>query len=85
MTARETRWALSFGVFFNLSTTPIKCSDLIVALDYVDSHSSRNPELRLLKISATKQPADGAIIINFGGPGTPGRMDMATTGVMFFK
>ena len=84
--AQEIRWAPSCDeALLNVSTTPIECGSLTVPLDYAEPNSSRTLELGLLKIPATKQPADGTIIVNFGGPGTSGRVDMATTGVRLFK
>lgn len=80
------RWAPSCDqVFLNATTAPIECGNLTVPLDYAESNSSKTLELRLLKIPATKQPADGTIMVNFGGPGVSGRLDMATTGVRLFK
>ena len=85
-TPQEIRWAPSCDqVFLNATTAPNECGNLTVPLDYGESNSSKTLELRLLKIPATKQPADGTIIVNFGGPGVSGRLDMATTGVRLFK
>ncbi|KAF4542500.1 uncharacterized protein LTHEOB_7692 [Lasiodiplodia theobromae] len=53
-------------------TMPVVCGGYRVPLDYLAPNSSETIELRLYKVAATKQPSQGTILFNFGGPGLPG-------------
>ncbi|TAQ86409.1 hypothetical protein B7494_g5254 [Chlorociboria aeruginascens] len=62
------------------STIPIQCASVFVPLDYTDHASNATLKLELAKISATSQPVLGSILLNFGGPGEPGRSGLAALG-----
>lgn len=51
------------------ATLPVTCGTLAVPLDYTDSSSNKTLDLHLLKFNATKQPVQGSILFNPGGPG----------------
>ena len=56
--------------------TTIDCGNLTVPLDYHDL-SKGVFELNLLRAHAPKGPARGSVQLNYGGPGEPGRADLA--------
>lgn len=58
---------------FEVETLPLLCGSLSVPLDYLAPKSTETLEIKLAKVSATKQPARGSILFNFGGPGEGGR------------
>jgi len=51
---------------------PLTCGSLTVPLDYTKPNSTQTLQLQLTKITATKQPSKGSIILQPGGPGAPG-------------
>lgn len=51
---------------------PLICGSLAVPLDYTSSNTSETIQLQITKVSATKQPSKGSILLNPGGPGTAG-------------
>ena len=59
---------------------PLQCGNLKVPLDYSNPNSTETLQLQLIKVPATKIPAKGSILFNFGGPGEPGRIYMNITG-----
>ncbi|KAH0422352.1 nedd8-like protein [Colletotrichum camelliae] len=65
------------------STEAIQCANLTVPLDYTSPNSSKTLDLQLLRIPATRQPAKGSILFNFGGPSIAGRPTMAGSGGAF--
>ncbi|KAH8886133.1 TAP domain-containing protein [Thozetella sp. PMI_491] len=77
------QWQKCTDIAFN-ATVPLLCGNLSVPLDYT-SPSSGNLTLQLLKIEATKAPANGSksttILFNFGGPGEPDRLNLAQLSV----
>lgn len=58
-------------------SSPLECGNVTVPLDYTDLDSNKTLEIELVKSPATKKPSKGSILINFGGPGIGGRVDMA--------
>lgn len=50
----------------------LSCGTLRVPRDYSDPFHRRTIELQLTRVKATRQPSKGSIILNPGGPGTPG-------------
>lgn len=52
-------------------TMPVVCARHRVPLDYLAPNSSETIGLNLYKVAATKQPSQGSILFNFGGPGVP--------------
>jgi len=61
-------------------TLPIHCANFTVPLDYTDLKSEETVTLELLKVSAIHGPSKGSILMNFGGPGLPGRANLAGRG-----
>lgn len=55
------------------TSLPLTCGSLIVPLDYINNSSSALMQLSMAKISASKQPKQGTILLNPGGPGNSGR------------
>lgn len=51
------------------ATLPVTCGTLTVPLDYTDLSSNKTLDLHLLKFNATKQPVQGSVLFNPGGPG----------------
>ncbi|OAQ72013.1 peptidase S33, tripeptidyl-peptidase [Pochonia chlamydosporia 170] len=62
------------------NTIPVDCGYLELPLDYTDLESNSTLNLALLRVPAATQPAKGSIILNFGGPGVPGRESLASAG-----
>lgn len=62
------------------NTIPVDCGHLELPLDYTDLESNSTLNLALLRVPAATQPAKGSIILNFGGPGVPGRESLASAG-----
>ncbi|CAM1505166.1 Fc.00g108030.m01.CDS01 [Cosmosporella sp. VM-42] len=60
--------------------TPVDCAKLGVPLDYTDPSNKQTIELQLVKINATKEPVQGSIIFNPGGPGGSGVQEVSTKG-----
>lgn len=54
------------------ASVPISCTTLKVPRDYL-SNSTSTIRLNLAKINATKQPPQGTVLYNPGGPGDGGR------------
>ncbi|PFH56809.1 hypothetical protein XA68_15959 [Ophiocordyceps unilateralis] len=62
----------------NLSSSlPVDCGRLTVPLDYTQPESESGLELDLFRVPAVVQPAQGSILLNFGGPGQPARQILA--------
>jgi hypothetical protein len=59
-----------------LPDVPIDCANLTVPLDYSDPNCTATVELNLLRVHATKQPSNGSVLLNFGGPGEAGRQNL---------
>lgn len=53
-------------------TFPHTCGNLSVPLDYSNSSSSKTFNLSLVKVPAVKEPRQGSILFNPGGPGIAG-------------
>lgn len=63
------------------SPIPVDCGRFLVPLDYTDTTPDAEMlSLELLRVPAKVQPADGSIVLNFGGPGAPGRNSLADAG-----
>lgn len=60
-------------------TTPLNvtCGFLTVPLDYVNTSSTTKMRLSMVKMNALKQPKQGTILLNPGGPGSSGREFLA--------
>jgi hypothetical protein len=56
----------------------IDCANLTVPLDYTNSSSSATIQLNLLHIQVPNGKSKGTVQINLGGPGIPGRSDLAS-------
>ena len=59
------------------SSLPLSCGSLAVPLDYTDACSEETTSILMAKLSATKKPSKGSILLNFGGPGETGRSSLA--------
>ncbi|KAI8651071.1 hypothetical protein NCS55_01350100 [Fusarium keratoplasticum] len=57
---------------------PTQCGKLKVPLDYSDSGNKKEVTLELTRVEALKKPSKGTILMNFGGPGGPGRPEFAS-------
>lgn len=62
---------------------PISCANLAVPLDYSNPDDTRELQLQLLKVNATKEPFLGSVLFNPGGPGSTGVEDILTTGPVY--
>lgn len=60
----------------NPGELPVKCTGLVVPLDYADNARNQTLELNLIKYPAQVEPKLGTIILNFGGPGQDGLNSM---------
>ncbi|RDA90708.1 hypothetical protein CP533_4947 [Ophiocordyceps camponoti-saundersi (nom. inval.)] len=58
------------------SPLPVDCARMTVPLDYAEP-AGPGLQLELLRVPAVTQPAQGSILLNFGGPGLPGRQNLA--------
>ena len=56
---------------------PLLCGSLTVPLDYVNASSNVSMQLSMVKLEASKQPKQGTIVLNPGGPGVSGREQLA--------
>jgi hypothetical protein len=56
---------------------PSECANFTVPLDYTTPSDERTIELQIARVKARVQPSKGTILINFGGPGSPGRSSLA--------
>ncbi|KUJ14505.1 uncharacterized protein LY89DRAFT_736537 [Mollisia scopiformis] len=65
------------------TTIPYSCGNLTVPLDYTDHSSAKTLSLSLVKVNATKQPSQGSILFNPGGPGEIGTSFVAATADVF--
>jgi hypothetical protein len=74
--ARDVQW-MSCGLN---GTVAVQCGSLAVPLDYTLPNSTSTINLELFKVSATKGPSKGSILLNFGGPGDPGDTSLAALG-----
>ena len=70
------------GFDYDKVTSPIKCANLDVPLDYTDPDSREIP-LQLIKVEATKEPCLGSVLFNPGGPGGSGVEDVAQKGHIY--
>ncbi|KAF4465968.1 alpha beta-hydrolase [Fusarium albosuccineum] len=61
---------------------PIDCATLQVPLDYTNPKSGKL-DLQLLKVNATKEPVEGSVIFNPGGPGNSGVEEVAQQGPLY--
>ncbi|KAI0197716.1 TAP-like protein-domain-containing protein [Astrocystis sublimbata] len=61
----------------DMATLPIECGTLNVTLDYTAANSTDKLELSLVRVPATKKPAEHSILFNFGGPGLEVRYTLA--------
>ena len=59
------------------SSLPLSCGSLAVPLDYTDECSETTTTILMARLSATKKPSKGSILLNFGGPGEAGRSSLA--------
>lgn len=64
------QWGICTDTYNN--TLPVDCGTLLVPLDYTVK-SNQTYTLDLLRIPAPVQPANGSIVLNFGGPGETAR------------
>jgi hypothetical protein len=56
---------------------PFQCGSLTVPLDYTNESNDATLNLDLQKVAALNQPSKGSILLNFGGPGSSGKPDLA--------
>lgn len=56
---------------------PFLCGSLTVPLDYTNESNDATIDLDLQKVEALTQPSKGSILLNFGGPGSSGKPDLA--------
>ena len=59
-------------------SAPFQCGSLTVPLDYTNKSNPATIDLDLQKVEALVKPAKGSILLNFGGPGSSGKPDLAT-------
>lgn len=78
--ASGVQWGPCSIDFQQLKTTnaSIDCGNVTVPLDYADS-SKGTIQLNLLRVHAFKGPAKGSVLLNYGGPGQPGRKLLVET------
>lgn len=58
---------------------PVQCANLTVPLDYTRPAANETLTLNLVRLPALKK-SKGSILLNFGGPGIPGRPSLAGGG-----
>lgn len=58
-------------------SVPFLCGSLTVPLDYTNESNDATLDLDLQKVEALNQPSKGSILLNFGGPGSSGKPDLA--------
>lgn len=75
----STKGAINWFPCKENGSLPITCGSLTVPLDYADTISKATLDLQLVKVSAAKQPKQGSILFNPGGPGQGGRDFVAGT------
>lgn len=51
------------------ATAQIDCGNISVPLDYTEPNSTHLWDIPLIRVKALRQPSQGTIQINFGGPG----------------
>ena len=65
--------------------TDFDCTTLKVPLDYTDCSNRETVQLDLIKYKATKEPYQGSILFNPGGPGVSGLTAVASRGKELIK
>jgi hypothetical protein len=60
---------------------PLLCGTLDVPLDYTVAKSNKSLTLKLVKLPG-KQPLQGSVLVNGGGPGVSSRNYVATVGTV---
>ncbi|CAO1597589.1 hypothetical protein XANCAGTX0491_001396 [Xanthoria calcicola] len=60
-----------------VTSLDVTCGFLTVPLDYVNTSSTETLRLSMVKMNASKQPKQGTILLNPGGPGSSGREFLA--------
>ncbi|KAK2612661.1 hypothetical protein QQS21_001278 [Conoideocrella luteorostrata] len=70
------KWSTCDPKAFNTTLTS-DCANFTVPLDYTSPNATETIVLELARIKAPIQPAKGTILLNFGGPGSPGRSELA--------
>ncbi|KAI4180539.1 MAG: hypothetical protein LQ346_006967, partial [Caloplaca aetnensis] len=55
------------------TSIPLICGSLMVPIDYTNASSTSLMRLSMAKLNASKQPKQGTILLNPGGPGQSGR------------
>lgn len=68
---------LQWGPCTLSSSLPIECANITVPLDYSSPNSTELLTFELLKAPAVNKPSKGSLLMNFGGPGFPGRVSLA--------
>ena len=57
---------------------PVSCGSILVPLDYTEPQSQERLNLTLFKTHAVKEPFQGSILTNFGGPGVSSLTELKT-------
>lgn len=69
LAAAKINWHTDCKYIQAVSSSPIKCANFSVPLDYTDSKSKKTLNLTVVRADAVKQPVKGSIFFNPGGPG----------------
>jgi hypothetical protein len=74
--------AIRWGPCLRNLTVPLLCGTLAVPLDYLPATGDNSSSLilNLVKLPSLRQPSNGSILVNPGGPGQGGRNFLATSG-----
>lgn len=59
-----------------IADSTLRCGNIMVPRDYSDPRSEDEIRIDIVKAPATKQPVEGSIFFNWGGPGGSGIVDM---------
>lgn len=56
--------------------SPLQCANLSVPLDYSGEVTNATVPLELFRVPAASNQSNGSVLLNFGGPGSNGRLSL---------